>query len=267
MLETSRSGYYDWLKNSAARKERKKQREKLVEAIRRIHEESGGTYGSPRILRVLRSEGIKCGKHRLEKLMREEGIFGKQKRKWVATTDSNHGNPVLPNRLNRKFTAHEPNRKWVSDITYCAKEEGWLYVAAIMDLYSRTIVGWAASDRINTDLVSTALDRAIDKRKPGRGLILHSDRGSQYTSREYQKKTLGERNHRIDEQERELLGQRAHGKLLRDHEDGVRLWEKEIRNEGGGEDGPLQVHRDILQQKAAAFGKSPETYEKQRLRA
>ena len=101
MLETSRSGYYDWLKNSAARKERKKQREKLVEAIRRIHEESGGTYGSPRILRVLRSEGIKCGKHRLEKLMREEGIFGKQKRKWVATTDSNHGNPILPNRLNR----------------------------------------------------------------------------------------------------------------------------------------------------------------------
>lgn len=188
MLETSRSGYYDWVKNSAARKERKKRREKLVEAIRRIHEESGGTYGSPRILRVLRSEGIQCGKHRLEKLMREEGIFGKQKRKWVATTDSNHGNPVLPNRLNRKFTAHEPNRKWVSDITYCATEEGWLYVAAIMDLYSRTIVGWAASDRINTDLVSKALDRAIDKRKPGRGLILHSDRGSQYTSRDYQKK-------------------------------------------------------------------------------
>ena len=137
---------------------------------------------------MLRSKGITCGKHRLEKLMNEEGIQGKQKRKWVATTDSDHGNPVLPNRLGRKFETREPNRKWVSDITCCATEEGWLYVVVIMDLYSRTIVGWAAGERINTDLLSKVLDRVLEKRKPGVGLILHSDRGSQYTSRDYQKK-------------------------------------------------------------------------------
>jgi transposase InsO family protein len=187
-LDISRSGYYSWIKNAPSREERQTKRERLVEKVRQIHEESLRSYGSPRILRVLQGEGIRCGRHRLEQLMHEEGICGKQKRKWRATTDSPHGNPVVPNRLDRKFEVHEPNRKWVSDITCCATDEGWLYVAAIMDLYSRNIVGWAAGDRITTDLVVKALDRALEKRTPSKGLILHSDRGSQYTSHMYQTK-------------------------------------------------------------------------------
>ena len=187
-LEISRSGYYGWIKNAPSREERKSKRERLAEKVRQIHEESLRSSGSPRILKVLQGEGIQCGKHRLEKLMHEEGISGKQKRKWRATTDSTHGNPVLPNRLDWKFEVHEPNRKWVSDITCCATDEGWLHVAAIMDLYSRTIVGWATGDRITTDLVVKTLDRALEEGSPCKGLILHSDRGSQYTSHAYQMK-------------------------------------------------------------------------------
>ncbi len=184
----SRSGYYEWKRKAFAREKKKADRDGLVESIRKIREESRKSYGSPRILRVLQSEGKKCGKHRLERVMKEEGIQGRQKRKWVRTTDSQHDNPVQPNRLNREFEVVELNRKWVSDITYCATEEGWLYVAAIMDLASRSIVGWGVSEHIDTALISKALDRAIEERNPAPGLILHSDRGSQYTSHFYQQK-------------------------------------------------------------------------------
>lgn len=188
MFNISRSGYYDWLRRTPVRESRLQKKQQILTAIKRIHEESRRSYGSPRIYRTLREEGVECGRYTVERLMSKNGIYGKQKRKWVATTDSKHDNPVLPNRLNREFEALEPNRKWVSDITYIATEEGWLYLAAIMDLHSRSIVGWSAGKRITADLVSGALDRALEKRKPDRGLILHSDRGSQYTSRAYQMK-------------------------------------------------------------------------------
>ena len=188
VLKISRSGFYAWEKRSPERDKKTKERRDLVKAIGRIHEDSRKTYGSPRIFRALQNEGKLCGKHRLERIMREEGIRGQKRRKWTRTTDSEHGNPVLPNRLNRNFAVWEPNRKWVSDITYCATEEGWLYVAAIMDLSSRSIVGWSVSERINTALVSKALSRAIEKRNPPPGLMLHSDRGRQYTSHDYQQK-------------------------------------------------------------------------------
>ena len=187
-LNVSRSGYYDWRRGAPARESRLQRRQHTLTVIKRIHEDSRKSYGSPRIHRALREEGVKCGRYTVERLMSENGVYGKQKRKWVATTDSRHDNPVVHNRLNREFKALEPDRKWAGDITYIATEEGWLYLAAIMDLHSRSIVGWPAGERITTDLVSMALDRALEKRKPGRGLIFHSDRGSQYTSREYQMK-------------------------------------------------------------------------------
>ena len=134
LLDVSRSAYYEWRNRAPARLGRRLRRDELLNTIKLVHESSRGSYGSPRVYRELCKEGVKCGRHTVEKLMSENGIRGKQKRKWVATTDSNHGNPVLPNRLNRDFAASEPDRKWVSDITYVATEEGWLYLAAIMDL-------------------------------------------------------------------------------------------------------------------------------------
>jgi len=154
--------------------------------MRRIHKESYKTYGIRRIKAKLNKEGIFCGKNRIARLMRENGIFSRLKRKYKATTHSNHRFPVAPNLLNQDFKADKPNKKWVGDITYIPTDEGFLYLAGIEDLFHRKVVGWSLKDRMTKELTINALKQAIGRENPGDGLIFHSDRGSQYAAYAYQ---------------------------------------------------------------------------------
>lgn len=186
MLEVSSSGYYQWRKDEQS--PRAADDERIIDLIRVLHAESFGAYGVRRIVRGLRQQGILVNIKRIRRLMRQIGLKGKgepKKSKYVVTTDSNHTNPIAPNHLERKFTVDEPNRAWVSDITYIWTEEGWLYLAVVIDLFSRMVVGWATAAKITASLVSLALQKAIARRNPPPGLLLHSDRGVQYTSEEF----------------------------------------------------------------------------------
>jgi len=182
-LEVSRSGYYAWRKRPASRRSMKNRL--LLERIKEVHKNSRKTYGSPRVHRQLLAEGERCGRGRVERLMSANGIRAKQKRKFVATTDSKHDLPVAENILQREFHVEEPNRVWLSDITYIPTDEGWLYLAGVLDLCSRTAVGWSMGESLETGLVLDALKMAHQRRRPGDGLIHHSDRGSQYASDDY----------------------------------------------------------------------------------
>jgi putative transposase len=179
-LGVSRSGYYAW--RERGKKGEDDSRRALIEHIRRIHKKSRRTYGSPRIHAELRAEGVVCNRKRVARLMRLEGIQGRRKRRKAATTDSKHPYPVAPNLLNREFEAEAPNEKWVADITYIPTREGWLYLAAVLDLYSRKIVGWSMSHQVTADLIEDALRMALYERQPDPGLLHHSDRGSQYAN-------------------------------------------------------------------------------------
>ena len=179
-LGVSRSGYYAW--RVRQKKGRGDSHRALIEHIRRIHNRSRRTYGSPRVHAELRAEGVVCNRKRVARLMRQEGIQGRRKRRKAATTDSKHPYPIAPNLLNRQFEAQAPNEKWVADITYIPTREGWLYLAAVLDLYSRKIVGWSMSHQVTADLVEDALRMALYERQPDPGLLHHSDRGSQYAS-------------------------------------------------------------------------------------
>jgi len=158
----------------------------LKEKIRQIYQESRKTYGSPRIHQKLLREGYAIGKKRVERLMSEMNIHALAKRKYKATTDSTHAKPVAENLLDRNFAPDKPNTSWVADITYTWTSEGWLYLATIMDLYSRKIIGWALRERLTKELVIGALDMAVKQRNFSTDLLLHSDRGSQYASELYQ---------------------------------------------------------------------------------
>lgn len=185
VLQVSRSGYYAWLERPASAQAQR--RADLAVKVRRVHAENRRVYGSPRVCRALRGEGTQVSENTVAKVMRAEGLCGKRKRKFVPrTTDSAHGQPIAPNVLDRQFTAAEPNRKWAGDITYIPTGEGWLYLAGVIDLHSRRIVGWSMADHMQTDLVTGALEMALARRQPGRGLLHHSDRGVQYASDGYQ---------------------------------------------------------------------------------
>lgn len=187
-FEVSPSGYYDWCRRQHQPGPRAQEDQKLREEIERIHHESRQTYGAPRIQAVLRSRGLCHGRNRLGRLMREQHICGRARRRYrVRTTDSQHDQPIAPNRLASRSGVCRPNEVWVADITCIPTEQGWLYVAAILDLYSRRIVGWAASQRIDTQLVMVAWTMALVHRKPPAGLLFHSDRGVQYASLQYRK--------------------------------------------------------------------------------
>jgi len=183
-LKVSRSGYYQWIKypDSQRKIEDRDLKQKIVE----IHSNSRKTYGSPRIHQKLLREDYQVSKKRVERLMREAGIHAVAKKKYRATTDSKHTLPVTPNSLNRNFSVNRPNQSWVADVTHFYTQEGWLYLSTIMDLYSCKIVGWSMKNQITQDLVIEALNMAIKQRKSSRGLLLHSDRGSQYASDYYQ---------------------------------------------------------------------------------
>ena len=185
MLDVSPSAYYAWRARPESRRVREDRR--LLVEIKAIHQAKRGTYGSPRIHAELKSQGQSHGLKRVARLMRENDIRAKQKRKFKATTDSKHSHPVAPNLLQRDFEATAPNQKWVADITFIPTREGWLYLAAILDLYSRAVVGWSMASRMTSRLVLDALDMAVGRRRPGPGLLHHSDRGSQYACGDYQK--------------------------------------------------------------------------------
>lgn len=187
VLKVARSGYYKWLK--AVPSQRKKHRAKLAERIQYHYDDNRGLYGSPKIVHLLRREGYKVSEKTVGRIMRERGLKSRTVRKFrVQTTDSNHTMPVAENVLNQQFHTTAPNQVWVSDITYIRTREGMLYLASVMDLFSRRIVGWALEPRMTVDLVNKALDSAYKANRPAPGLIHHSDRGSQYASREYQTK-------------------------------------------------------------------------------
>lgn len=185
-LQVSPSGYYDWQSRRICPGPRAVQDQGLVQEIESIHARSRQTYGAPRIQRELREQGRSHGRNRIARLMKQQDLCGRQKSRYrVQTTDSNHDQPIAPNRLAEAPKATAPNKLWVADITYIETKEGWLYLAAILDLYSRRIVGWAMSARIDTDLALKALAMALLHRNPPPKLLFHSDRGVQYASADY----------------------------------------------------------------------------------
>lgn len=183
-LEVSRSGYYAWLNRPESR--RAHQNRRLIKTIKDNFEESRSTYGYRRIHRCLQAQGETCSKHRVARLMKRHQLQPKTKKKFKATTNSKHKLPIHKNHLQRDFTPGQINQAWVSDITYIATNEGWLYLAVVMDLYSRQIIGWAMDNRMTETLVVDALRMALFRRHIASGLLLHSDRGSQYASGAYQ---------------------------------------------------------------------------------
>jgi putative transposase len=183
-LAVSPAGYYAW--RTRPESARSVSACALLSAIRVIHRESRETYGSPRCWDALLKQGHDVGEHRVARLMRVEGIRAKTVKKWRVTTQSNHRLPVAENTLNRQFMVEAPNRVWAGDLTYVWTTEGWLYLAVILDLYSRRVIGWAMGHRLTVDLAEQALTMALVTRRPGAGLLHHSDRGSQYAASSYQ---------------------------------------------------------------------------------
>ena len=185
VLGVSPSSYYAWGRRPAS--PRQETNQGLVEHIRRAHAESRGSYGSPRVHQWLRQRGVPCGRHRVARLMRLNGIMASRApRRHPVTTQRRAGAPIWPNLLRQDFHADRPNKKWVADITYIDTHEGWLYLAALLDLCSRSVVGWSMGEDLKSGLVEDALAMAVGRRAVGDGLLHHSDQGTQYTSDAYQ---------------------------------------------------------------------------------
>ncbi len=185
LLKVSRSGFYAWLTRPES--QRSRENRALEAKIRVFHAASHGIYGSPKIHQDLIDDGVRCGKNRVARIMREAGIRSRRKKKFKATTNSRHSLPVADNLLGQNFTAETPDSVWLGDITYVATQEGWLYLAVLIDLYTRQVVGWATSSRMTRQLTLDALQMALDRQSPEKGLVHHTDRGSQYASGDYQK--------------------------------------------------------------------------------
>lgn len=183
VLEVSRSGYYGWLHRPESRRAREDRA--LLVHIRASHRRSRGNYGSPRVHKDLVDNGHQTGRGRVARLMRQEGIRGVQKRRYMVTTDSDHRLPVAPNILERRFAVEAPNRVWTGDITYLPTTDGWLYLAVLHDLFARLVVGWNADRWLHSDLTLKALVSACRLRQPAPGCLHHSDQGSQYAGKEY----------------------------------------------------------------------------------
>ena len=244
VLEVSPAGYYAWRDRPVS--ERSKSNAALLAEIRQVHHDSHGRYGSPRVHAALQRQGRGASRGRIERTMRRNGIRAvTAKSRRVCTTDSRHGLPIAPNLVARDFTAPAPNRVWLADITYIPTAEGWLYLAAVMDLFSRKIVGWAMRDTMQVELASAALTTAIQQRQPQAGLIHHSDRGVQYASHAYRQNSLGRRHHSIDEPKGRLLRQRSDGKLLPHPQDRTRPSSR-LQDPRRGPARYLRLHRRLL---------------------
>lgn len=185
LLEVSRSGFYAWRDRPAPARTREDAF--LAVEVTAVHKRSRGRYGSPRVHAELRDRGIAVGRKRVERLMRQEGLSARRRRRFRKTTDSKHDSPIAPNLLQRDFEASAPNEVWVTDVTCVWTQEGWLFLAVILDLYARRVVGWATSDTNDTGLALAALAMAVTARQPAPGLVHHSDRGSPYASAEYRR--------------------------------------------------------------------------------
>jgi transposase InsO family protein len=184
VLGLARSGYYAWRQRSpSARQERDQQ---LISQIQMIFTDCRRTYGSPRIHAELQAQGVRCARKRVARLMRHAQLCARPRRRRVRTTDSRHTEPIAPNLLQRTFQAEAPNRVWVADITFLPTREGWLYLAVVLDLFARRVVGWSMQSTLERSLVLAALEHALQRRQPLPGLLHHSDRGSQYASADYQ---------------------------------------------------------------------------------
>lgn len=190
VLNVSRSGYYDWRQRGVSPRER--QRTEITAEVRAIHEESRGIYGSPRILEMLKKKGKHVNHKTVEKAMKRNGLRAKTRKKFKQTTDSNHKLPVAPNLLDRAFSVKKPHLVWVSDITYVPTEEGWIYLATFIDLFSRKVVGWSMSSRMTAELVVDAFRMAVIRQNKA-PLMVHSDRGSQYASDMFRKELKKQR--------------------------------------------------------------------------
>jgi len=185
VFEVTRQGYYAFAKRLPSQRERDDAA--LHERVRAVHEQSRGRYGSPRVLHTLRRDGLRVSKRRVERAMRGLGLVARRRRRFRVTTAADARHAVEPNLLARDFTAQRPNERWVTDITYVWTDEGWCYLAVILDLYSRAVVGWALDATLATTLPLRAFDAALRRRSPSAGLLHHSDRGCQYTSADYRK--------------------------------------------------------------------------------
>ena len=183
-LEVSRSGYYAWARRPPSRHAQTDAR--LTAQLRLAHADSGRTYGRPRLVRALRARGIAVSGKRVARLMRAAGLYARGRRRFRVTTDSGHAYPVAPNRLRRSFAVQQVNTVWAADLTACATREGWCYLAVVLDLASRRVIGWAVRRSPTYELVMTALRKAVAHRRPRSPLLHHSDRGIQYASRAYQ---------------------------------------------------------------------------------
>jgi transposase InsO family protein len=185
-FEVSRSGYHAWARRKPG--PRAEANAQLALKIHEVYHEHDQNYGSPRVTRQLRQEGQQCTRKRVERLMREQGLRARQHKRFkVITTDSDHDQPIAPNRL-KEIQIHAPNQVWAADITYVPTAEGWLYVAGVLDLFSRKLVGWAMAPHLETSLTLEALQMALEQRRPGPGLIHHSDRGVQYASADFRQR-------------------------------------------------------------------------------
>jgi putative transposase len=183
VLKVSPSGFYAWCKRPPSKRSIEDSR--LTAEVQAIFDEHKARYGSPRITEELQANGIRVGRQRVRKLMRLASLTTRQPRSWVRTTDSRHGHPIAPKLLNQQFAVDAPNRVWAGDLTYLPTKQGWLYLAVVVDLFSRAVVGWSMSRRIDQKLTMDALDAALLRRRIRPGLIMHSDQGAQYAARDY----------------------------------------------------------------------------------
>ena len=251
VLAVSPSGYYASQGRPASLHARRDQ--DLSERIASIHHGSRRRYGSPRVHADLKASGDRVGCKRVARLMRENKLVARCRRRFRTTTDSKHSFPIAPNVLERNFTALRPNQSWVTDITFLWTQQGWLYLAVILDLFSRRVVGWATSRNVDRHLALAALAMALRQRRPGSGLVHHSDRGSTYASDDY-RKALEAGQHRMQhEPEGRLLGQRRGRELLRvpQARDGRH---RRPRKLGGSQHFHWRVHRRFLQPLPPSFG-------------
>jgi len=251
VLEVSRSGYYAWV--DRPRSARAHADDGLQVQIGAIHRTSRGCYGAPRVHAELQQQGVRCGRKRVARVMRHSGLRGcapRQRR--VCTTNARHGYPVAPNLVAQDFTAAAPNRVWVADITYIATGEGWLYLAAVVDLYARGVVGWAMAATMTQQLTLDALQMALGRRRPQPGWVHHSDRGSQYSGRRLPATVGGAARVRQHEPDGQLLRQRGDGEFLSYAQNRARV-SRALRHARAGPAQRVRLHRGLLQPAAPAF--------------
>jgi transposase InsO family protein len=191
VLRVSTSGYYAWRKRPISR--RRKQDEYLIKELQQVHSETKENYGAIKAWKTLKARGIACGKHRAARLRRKYGIVSKRRKRFKITTMSKNTQWIAPNLLNRSFKTHQPNQIWVGDVTYIATKTGWLYLAILLNLYSRKVIGWSMSDKNNKELVAKALEMALMQRRPSSKVLHHTDRGAIYGSDEYRNMLIASR--------------------------------------------------------------------------